>query len=84
VFRSETWAASDTFPGGQRRHFAHPFQVTYDTMLNDVLKTLHPFFQWQRDSNQRLDSSHDFLVTRTRLKWHWKRRWYKSSHVLHR
>jgi len=36
-------AATEIFPGGQRRNFASPFQVANDAMPVDVHKTLHPF-----------------------------------------
>jgi len=40
-----SWASAEIFPGGgQRRNFAHPFQVANDAMQMDVHKTLYPFY----------------------------------------
>ena len=41
---SVPWASAEIFPGGQRQHFAYPFQVADDAMQMDVHKTFYPFY----------------------------------------
>jgi len=36
-------ASAEIYPGGQKRHFAYPFQVVDDVTQIDVHKTLYPF-----------------------------------------
>ena len=37
------WASAKFFQGGQKWHFAYPFQVVYDGTQIDVHKTRYPF-----------------------------------------
>jgi len=39
------------FTGGQRRHFAYPFQVVDDATQMDVHETLHPFYTTKKMPN---------------------------------
>jgi len=45
------WASAEIFPGGQSRHFAHPFQVVDDATQMDVHKTLHLFYTTKKMPN---------------------------------
>jgi len=43
-FRRHSWASAETFPGGQRPHFAYNFQVADDAVEMDLHQTLYPFY----------------------------------------
>jgi len=44
MFYQEHGRPQKFFQGGQKRHFAYPFQVVDDATQMDVHKTLRPFY----------------------------------------